>query len=130
MTAMRPPPPVRASSMMVRVLFTKTLPRSREQRRKLPSFRTGRIALASSCSCSDPVLITICSSVWSSAIRPRLRPEKRPERQRRKARKMKLTQVGQRGAARIWIETAAPRPCLNGVLRNRIITTLHFGSCE
>ena len=39
-----------------------------------------------------------------------MRPEKRPERQRRKARKMKLTQVGQRGAARIWIETAASRP--------------------
>ena len=94
MTAMRPPPPVRASSMMVRVLFTSTLPRSREQRRKLPSFRTGRIALASSCSCSDPVLITICSSVWSSAIRPRLRPEKRPERQRRTETRTIISQIG------------------------------------
>ena len=94
MTAIRPPPPVRESSMMVKLLLTNTLPRRREQRRKLPSFLTGRMALASSCSCSVPVLITICSSVWSRAIRPRLRPEKRPERQRRKQTMTIITHLG------------------------------------
>ena len=41
MTATVPPPPVRVSSRMVRVLFTRTLPRRIEQRRKLPISRIG-----------------------------------------------------------------------------------------
>ena len=90
-TAQIPFAPGMLSRSIGMTTLTRTFPKSSEQRRKLPKLRTGKMALAFSCSASEPVLITICSSVWSKDMSPRLRPEKRPERQRRKARKMKLT---------------------------------------
>ena len=59
---------------------------------KLPIPRIGIMAFAYSFSCSEPVLTTILSSVWSRDMRPRLRPENNPDRQRRTTRSIIVTQ--------------------------------------
>ena len=93
-TTAQAPPGSMESSTMVRVLFTRTLPRRMEQSRKLPCLRTGRMAAAYPRSVSVPELITIFSSVLSSDMRPRLRPEKVPESRRQTTMTMTWNQAG------------------------------------